>query len=90
MTRKGVLAVVTLLLNLSGAAWAQETPVSSPCAASVACLRQMVQDLRDHRQYLEDQLALAKSLVQAANQRIREQAEELRGLRVPGEAPEKK
>ena len=85
------LAVVTLILALSGAAGAQEVPkVQSECGASVSCLRQMVQDLRDYRQYVEDQLALAKTLLQAANERISQQVKEIDGLRSPGPGPEKK
>ena len=83
--------MVTLVLSLSGAAGAQDRPVvQSECGASVACLRQMVQDLRDYRQYVEDSLALAKSLLNEANARIAQQAKELEALRVPAPGAEKK
>lgn len=83
--------MVTLVMSLSGTAWAQgPPPVTSECSASLACLRQTVQDLRDYRQFVEDQLALAKSLLQAANQRIAQQQAQIKALAEPGEAPEKK
>lgn len=75
---RAVLAV--LMLVWVGTACAEEPATTVPttlCKASLLCLQQMVDDLRQYRQYLEDQLALAKSLLIAANERIRQQADDL-------------
>ncbi len=87
-----IALAVGLVLLFSGAAWAQTTPpeVNSTCSQSLPCLRQAMQDLRDYRQFLEDSLALAKSLLNQANLRIAEQAKELQALKEAGAAPEKK
>jgi hypothetical protein len=50
----------------------------------------MVDDLRDYRQYLEDQLSLAKSVLNQANQRILQQGKEIEALKKAGEAPGEK
>jgi len=93
------LCVVSLGLGLVFAVWvnAQEKaapkPPSGPvalCKASLTCLQTMVDDLRDYRQYLEDQLSLAKTLLGQANARISEQAKEIEALKAKLPPPEKK
>lgn len=80
----GYLTLAVLMLVWVGTASAQDQPVPL-CRASLPCLQQMVDDLRDYRVYLEDQLSLAKSLLTQANQRIVQQADELARLKA---APE--
>ena len=88
-----VALVVSMLLGL-GMARAEEPATTTPpvtlCRQSLPCLQQMVDDLRAYREYLEDQLSLAKSLLNQANQRIAQQAQQLQALQEPGEGPEKK
>jgi hypothetical protein len=76
------LTLAVLMLVWVGTAAAEE-PIPAPvaCRTSLACVQQIVQDCRDYRQFLEENLALAKSLLNAANERIAHQQAELQGLR---------
>ena len=88
------LTLAVLMLVWVGTASPQEhTPLPGAvalCRSSLSCLQQMVDDLRSYREYLEDQLSLAKSLLTQANQRITQQAKELEALKGAGESPEKR
>ena len=82
--------VLTLAVLLLWGGTASADPQAAPvvlCKGSLPCLQQMVDDLRSYREYLEDQLSLAKSLLNAANQRVSQQAKELEALKKAGEAP---
>ena len=82
--------LAVLMLVWVGTAFSEEPATTVPlCRHSLGCLQQMVDDLRSYREYLEDQLSLAKSLLTEANQRLAAQSKELQALRVPGAAPEK-
>lgn len=86
-----LLAGLMLSVGAVGAAAAQAQPAPVVlCRDALECLRQMVDDLREHRQYLEDQLSLAKSLLNQANQRVSQQLKEIEALKGAGAAPEKK
>lgn len=79
-------------LMCGGAASAEEPAKAPPasvvlCKASLTCLQTMVDDLRDYRQYLEDQLSLAKTLLSQANARISEQAKEIEALKASATPP---
>jgi hypothetical protein len=64
MRRLGLFVVGVVIGVLLGwlAFAAAQIVAPLPCGQSVACLQQRVLDLKDHREFLEDQLALAKSL----------------------------
>lgn len=66
-----------VLLN-AGAALAQAPPA---CKDQLPCLQQRVLDLKDYREYLEDQLALAKALLQAANTTLNAKDAEIKALK---------
>ncbi len=87
---RSILVAVLMLVGV-GTASSEESATTVPlCRHSLPCLQQMVEDLRSYRTYLEDQLSLAKSLLDQANQRIRVQTEELSRLRPPAsETPSK-
>ena len=59
----------------------------SPCRDSIACQQQRVLDLRDYREWVEEQLALAKALLIDANKTIAQQVAEIRALRDAAGAP---
>lgn len=86
--------MLAALLLWGGAASAEEpkAPAASVvlCKASLSCLQQMVDDLRDYRQYLEDQLSLAKTLLGQANARIAQQVKEIDALKAQAVPQEKK
>lgn len=89
----GVRGVLVCLVFFAAWAWfmtvaAQEKAVL--CKASLTCLQTMVDDLRDYRQYLEDQLSLAKTLLSTANARISEQAKEIEALKAAKTPPPEK
>lgn len=75
------------LVWCAGAASAADTKPVALCKASLTCLQTMVDDLRDYRQYLEDQLSLAKTLLSQANARISEQAKEIEALKASAAPP---
>ncbi len=79
---KGKLTLAALVLWAGAASAADPKPVVL-CKASLTCLQTMVDDLRDYRQYLEDQLSLAKTLLSQAQARIAEQAKEIEALKAP-------
>ncbi len=70
------LAALLVILPFSAGA---QMVAPQPCAQSLACLQQRVLDLKEYREWLEDQLALAKALLQAKEA-------ELAGLRAKGPA----
>ena len=78
--RARTVLILAWLVLFAGPASADPPPVVL-CKASPACLQQMVDDLRQYREYLEDQLALAKSLLNDANARIRQQTQEIETLK---------
>jgi len=77
------LAGLVAILLFVTSAWAQEPLVAArACTQNLACMEQRVRDLRDYREFLEDQLALAKAL-------IREKDAEILVLKKPPAKPEK-
>lgn len=53
----------------------------APCEQSVACLTQRVIDLREHREFLETQLALAKAMLQDAQRTLAAKEAEITTLK---------
>jgi hypothetical protein len=64
MRRLGLFVVGVVIGVLLGwlAFAAAQIVAPLPCGQSAACLRYRVKDLQDYRDFVEDQLALAKSL----------------------------
>lgn len=81
MTARGLLVVAVALL--AGALLVftvgAQVVAPQPCGESVACLRHRVKDLTDYREFVDDQLALAKAL----NESLQAQLAACRPLELP-------
>ena len=67
-----VVALLPLVVN------GQVLIAPQPCAQSLPCQQQRVADLVDYRAFVEDQLALAKSLVRDLQQQLQAAADRLK------------
>ena len=88
--RRPISVTLTALVLWAGAASAADPKPVVLCKASLTCLQTMVDDLREYRQYLEDQLSLAKTLLSQAQARISEQAKEIEALKAAPKTPAEK
>ena len=72
--------VLGCVLDLSVRAFAQPGPSQPP---TIEVLQNRVKDLMDYRNYVEDQLAIAKAVIQQQRTQIEQQQAEIQTLRHP-------
>ena len=78
-----------LVLGLLAAATiaSAQTPPPPGCADRLDCAKQRILDLREHRAWLEDQVALAKALLAECRQQVSQKDAELNALKGGREKP---
>ena len=73
-----VLGLLLGAVLMAAVAYGQPVVAPQSCASSLGCQQQRVADLVDYRAFVEDQLALAKSLVRDLQQQLQAAADRLK------------
>lgn len=86
-SRMHLVVVVAAALLLTASVAVAAEPFPDACQGRLDCEIQRIADLKDHRDYLESQLALAKALVAELRQAVQVKDDELLACRSPKTTP---